>query len=97
MTTATKPEANKPRTVRKCDYWIEELRRFNTENGAVVNVLDAWCPIDAHGKAKDSADAEKWLRANGDKVEGKTIRIVKVCKQFTVKTETTKKVVLDES
>lgn len=87
-------EEKKSRTVRKCDYWIEELREFDTEDGAIV---PAWIDIDEHGKAKDATEAEKWIRKNADKVKGKTIRIVKVCRQFVVKTETTTKVVLDES
>ena len=47
------------------------------------------------GQFTDTASAGRHIRNNPEAVAGQQVRIVLVCKQFTVKTETQTKVVFE--
>lgn len=76
-----KDQPAKKRNVRKRTYLVEE-RRLEDQGP------ERWFCVPTSGKHVDSHAALKWVRQHGDKVAGKTLRIVRVCEEFKVKTQT---------
>lgn len=96
-------EEKKKRKVKKCDYLVESLEKFSVPDNPLAETdtgkhhdVEAWSQVDGSDKFDDSVEAEKWIREHADdeKLNGKRLRIVRVCKRITVNTVTTTKVLL---
>lgn len=93
--------AKKKRTRAKCDYVILQEHDEFCEEGPpdISGGTLTYDPMLSLARVtaevfEDTAAALKWVRENADTLTDKHLLIVRVCREFDVKTETQTKVVL---